>query len=194
MGALLELDAWEIAREPAMQVSLRGLYTALRARLPALNIEGAFITGEHLCLLHRGNRRDSTNACIRLRLSAALSALAEGKPLGRGLAWDMRTFDLGAIRGVPICFTDGAGLPDGRFVFAAVAEDTADSYDDGPCMGAAVGIVDVDGRICAFEHLAQNHKIEGVVARLDGDSIRLLLVTDPDNPGIPAEVLAGVLE
>jgi hypothetical protein len=193
MGALLELDAWEVARVPAMQVNLRELYAALRARLPGLNIEGAFTSGEHLCLLHRGNRRDSTNACIRLELNAALGALAEGKPLGRGLAWDMSTFDLGAIGGVPICFTDGAGLPDGRFVFAAVAEDTEDSYEDGPCVGAAVGIVDADGRISVLEHLEQNHKIEGVAAQLDGDAVRLLFVTDPDDPRIPAEILAGTL-
>ena len=192
-GALIELDAWEVADEPAIQVSLRGLYSTLRARLPALNVEGAFTTAEHFCLLHRGNKRDSTNACIRLPLRAALEALAEGRTPGATAPLDMRTFDLGAIRGVPLCFTDGAALPDGRFVFTAVAEDTDDSYDDGPCLGAAVGLVDVDGRVCMLEHLEQCHKIEGVAARLDDGIIRLLLVTDPDDPRLPAEVLTGTL-
>jgi len=193
VGALIELDAWGLAGEPAIQVNLRRLYSALRTRLPALNIEGAFTTADHFCVLHRGNKRDSTNACIRLPLRATLDSLAEGNPIGATMPLDIRTFDLGAIRGVPLCFTDGAALPDGRFIFTAVAEDTEDSYEDGPCQGAAVGLVDVDGRVCMLEHLEQCHKIEGVAARLDGGIIHLLLVTDPDDPALPAEVLAGAL-
>lgn len=193
-GALIELDAWEVAHQPAIQLGLGELYAALRTRLPALNIEGAFTTAEHLCLLSRGNRHDFTNACIRLDLRAALHSLAEGRPLDAGRAWDVQTFDLGSIRGVPFSFTDGASLPDGRFIFTAVAEDTQDSYEDGPCVGAAVGIVDADGRISALQQLEENHKIEGVAARLDGDTVHLLLVTDPDNPAIPADVLAGAFD
>ena len=192
-GALIELDAWGLAGEPAIQVNLHRLYSALRTRLPALNIEGAFTTADHFCLLHRGNKRDSTNACIRLPLRTALDALAVGNPIVATPPLDIKTFDLGAIRGVPLCFTDGAALPDGRFVFTAVAEDTEDSYEDGPCLGAAVGLVDADGRVCALEHLEQCHKIEGVAARLDGGIIHLLLVTDPDDPALPAAVLAGTL-
>lgn len=192
-GALIELDAWDEAGEPAIQVSLRRLYAALRTCLPALNVEGAFTTGEHLCLLHRGNRRDPTNACIRLPLTASLDALAEGSPLVAAEPLDFRTYDLGAIRGVPLCFTDGAALPDGRFVFTAVAEDTADNYEDGPCIGAAVGLADPDGRVCQIEQLEHCHKIEGVAARLDGGAIRLLLVTDPDDAAMPAALLAGTL-
>jgi hypothetical protein len=192
-GALIELDAWDVAREPAMPVSCAELYAALRARLPALNIEGMFATGEHLCLLHRGNKRDSINACIRLELPTALDALAAGSPLGAGTPWDIRTFDLGAIRGVPLCFTDGAAIPGGRFVFAAVAEDTEDNYEDGPCVGAAVGIVDADGRIDVLEQLEHCHKIEGVDAQVDGSAIRLLFVTDADDPDVPAALLAATL-
>jgi hypothetical protein len=193
MGALIELDAWDVAREPAIPVSCTELYAALRTRLPALNIEGAFTTSEHLCLLHRGNKGDSTNACIRLDLPAALDALAGGSSLGTGMPWDISTFDLGAIRGVPLCFTDGAALPGGHFVFTAVAEDTEDSYEDGPCVGAAVGIVDADGRVSVLERLEHCHKIEGVDAQLDGSAVRLLFVTDADDPDVPAVVLATTL-
>jgi hypothetical protein len=192
-GALIELDAWGLASAPAIQVNLHRLYSALRTRLPALNVEGAFTTAEHFCLLHRGNKRDSTNACIRLPLRTALDALAAGSPVLATPPLDVRTFDLGAIRGVPLCFTDGAALPDGRFVFTAVAEDTEDNYADGPCLGAAVGLVDADGRVCALEQLEQCHKIEGVAAQLDGGVIHLLLVTDPDDPALPGTVLAGTL-
>jgi len=131
VGALIELDAWGLAGEPAIQVNLHRLYSALRTHLPALNVEGAFTTAEHFCLLHRGNKRDATNACISLPLRTALDALAEGRPIMATPPLDIRPFDLGAIRGVPLCFTDGAALPDGRFVFTAVAEDTEDSYEDG---------------------------------------------------------------
>jgi hypothetical protein len=47
--------------------------------------------------------------------------------------------------------------------------------------------------VCALEQLEQCHKIEGVVARLDGGIIHLLLVTDPDDPALPGAVLAGTL-
>jgi len=76
VGALIELDAWGLAGEPAIQVNLHRLYSALRTRLPALNVEGAFTTAEHFCLLHRGNKRDTTNACIRLPLRTALEAFS----------------------------------------------------------------------------------------------------------------------
>jgi hypothetical protein len=192
-GVLIELDACGVAREPAIQVSLGRLYAALRTRLPALNVEGAFTTAEHFCLLNRGNKRDSTNTCIRLELHAALEALATGSPLDAAGPWDLTPFDLGAVRGIPLCFTDGAALPDGRFAFTAVAEDTEDAYDDGPCVGAAVGIADVHGRVHTLEHLEDCHKIEGVDARLDRGTVRLLLVTDADDPAVPAEVLTATL-
>lgn len=72
-------------------------------------------------------------------------------------------FDLGDIDGVPLCFTDGAPLQRGGWVFCAAAEDTSDSYADGRCVGSAVGIVDAGGRLVRLEQLAGAFKAEGIV-------------------------------
>ena len=101
--------------------------------------------------------------------------------------------DLGDIDGVPLSFTDGAGLPDGSIVFTAVAEDTEDTYNDGACLGAAIGVAARDGTVRFFERLDECHKVEGVAARVDNNVIRLLLVTDADDPAIPASLFSAAL-
>jgi hypothetical protein len=103
----------------------------------------------------------------------------------------VRTYDLGSIGDIPLCFTDGAALPDGRIVFAAVAEDTDDSYLDGACAGAAVGIIGSDLKVQGQERLEPGAKVEGVAARLAGNRIQLLLVTDADDARVPASLYAA---
>ena len=99
----------------------------------------------------------------------------------------------GTIDGIPFCFTDAAALPDGDMVFTAVAEDTDDTYNDGPCAGAAIGIADNNGRLRCLHRLDRPHKVEGVDARVDGDVIRLLLVTDADDADIPAGLFSATI-
>ena len=99
------------------------------------------------------------------------------------------TFDLGQIDGIPFCFTDAAALPDGAMVFTAVAEDTNDTYNDGTCAGAVVGIVDDELR--CLHRLERPYKIEGVDVRMEGDVVKLLLVTDADDPDTPASLFSA---
>jgi hypothetical protein len=47
----------------------------------------------------------------------------------------VRRYDLGAIDGIALGFTDAAALPGGGWLFTAVAEDTDDSVTDGACKG-----------------------------------------------------------
>ena len=94
---------------------------------------------------------------------------------------------------MPLSFTDGASLPDGSMVFTAVAEDTEDTYNDGACLGAAIGVAARDGTLRLLERLDECHKVEGVAARVDDDVIRLLLVTDADDPAIPASLFSATL-
>ena len=101
------------------------------------------------------------------------------------------TFDLGQIDGIPFCFTDAAALSDGAMVFTAVAEDTDDTYNDGPCAGAAVGIVDHELR--CLHRLERPYKVEGVDARMEGDVVKLLLVTDADDPNTPAGLFSAAI-
>ncbi len=79
-------------------------------------------------------------------------------------------------------------------VFTAVAEDTEDTYYDGLCTGAAIGILDNNGHLRCLHRLDRPQKVEGVDATVDGKVIRVLLVTDADDTSIPAELLSATIE
>ena len=120
----------------------------------------AVIVGEALVLLQRGSKHHPLNALIHLRLAGVLDALATGNPVGVGEPARVQAVDLGSVDGVPLCFTDGAALGDGRIVFTAVAENAEDTYSDGPCSAAAVGMIGVDGELQWLEPLQPAHKVE----------------------------------
>jgi hypothetical protein len=153
-----------------------------------LNIEGALVLGDELVLLQRGNK-GGTNARIRFRLREAIASMNKDARLDIGALIAIEEADLGEIGGVPLCFSDGAALPDGRMAFAAIAEDTSDAYLDGPCSGSAVGVMDKDGRIDRLELLGSDYKVEGLDAALEGGRIRLLLVSDGGDADLPAALL-----
>lgn len=71
-------------------------------------------------------------------------------------------------------------------IFSAVAEDTDDSYGDGICVGAAVGILTMSGELQRMERLHPVAKEEGIDARVDGNRARLKLVSDADDADIAA--------
>ena len=187
MGGLLGLDAQGAVRGVPHVVDLSPMLAPLDDAFAALNIEGAIVSGGELRLFQRGNKRHAVNAIIRFPLSALFDLLSLGRvEMMTPSAID--TIELGQIDGIPFCFTDAAALPNGDMVFTAIAEDTDDPYNDGPCAGAAIGIADNSGHLLYMRQLDRPYKIEGVDARMDGDDIRLLLVTDADD----AEVSAGL--
>ena len=55
-------------------------------------------------------------------------------------------------------------------------------------------MADSNGRLLGMQRLDRPHKIEGVDARVDGDVIRLLLVTDADDAAIPAGLFSATIE
>jgi hypothetical protein len=189
-GALLQLDAQGAVRGSPRVVDLSPILACLDDKFPALNIEGAVVSGDELRLFQRGNKRRSENAIIRFQLSALLDVLSS-EQTGAIKPSAINTFDLGQIDGIPLCFTDAAALPDGTMVFTAVAEDTDDNYNDGPCAGAAVGIVDDELR--SVHKLDRPYKVEGVDARVAGDAVRLLLVTDADDAETPAGLFSATI-
>lgn len=166
------------------------IFSPLREAFAELNIEGAVVAGDELRLFQRGNRTHPDNAIIRYPLLQTLDA-------GRGASANIirplsiDCVDLGSIDGVPLCFTDASVLPSGDMAFCAVAEDTEDAYRDGPCIGAGIGILDSAGELLRLERLERPYKVEGISARPAGDRLDLLLVTDADDPAIPAMLLAG---
>lgn len=163
-------------------LDLTPLYRPLEASLQKLNIEGALVCGQDLLLFQRGNK-GGPNAVIRTKLAPALAALRKGT--GR-VSFTIQPHELGDIDGVPLGFTDAAPLPGGAILFTAAAEATGNAYDDGPCRGSAIGLLDGRGRLKWLKRLKGRIKVEGVHATCDGNTIEILLVSDADNASVPA--------
>lgn len=188
-GALFALDGKGALSGDPRAIDLSPMYLALEARFPELNIEGAVICADELVLMQRGSRKAPENACIRLPLAAVLDALSNARPVPAPESMDVQSVALGRIGTTMLSFTDAAALPDGRLVFTAVAENAKDSVEDGPCAGAAIGILARDGRIEWMRTLASVQKVEGVHAHVEGGRIHLLLVTDADDAAVPGLLL-----
>jgi len=184
-GALLGLDTLGAVLGQVRVVDLEPLYEMLDQRFEELNIEGAVISGDDLMLLQRGNRKGS-NATIRFPWPA-IEAWLEGDATARLKPRSVREYDLGAVDGVSFGFTDATALPDGGWLFSAVAEATDNSYDDGACRGAAIGIVGPDDALRAMRSLTPRRKVEGIEARLVHGKVVVGMVTDADDPDQPAE-------
>jgi hypothetical protein len=181
-AALLHLDAdGALSGKPEL-LDLTPLYRPLEARLRKLNIEGALVLGQELLLFQRGNK-GGPNAVIHTRLAPALTALKKGS--GK-IAFTIQPHDLGDIDGVPLGFTDAAPLPGGAILFTAAAEATDNAYDDGPCRGSAIGLLDARGKLKWQKRLKTRIKVEGVHATRDGNMIDALLVSDADDASVPA--------
>ncbi len=190
-GALLAVDAEGAIHDAPRTIDLSELFEPLGEHFDKLNIEGAVVAGGELCLLQRGNKRETQNAVIRFPLAPILDALNSSDGIAAIDPPAIDLFDLGEIDGIPFCFTDGCALPNGDMAFTAVAEDTEDPIEDGPCIGAAVGVADKAGNLLWLRRLDQPHKIEGVSASVEGDLLKLLLVTDGDDASAPASLFSA---
>jgi hypothetical protein len=192
-AAMLKLDASGAVGETPAAVDLAPFFAPLDAVFAEVNIEGAVVSGAELRLFQRGNNRHPENAIITFPLSPLLAALSSGQ-IGAIAPSVIRHLDLGQFGGIPYCFTDAARLPDGEVIFTAIAEDTGNAYDDGPCVAAAIGMTESDGALRWLRQLDRPYKVEGVDARADGNSVTLLLVTDADDPDIPASLFSATIE
>lgn len=170
------------------ELDMAPLYEPLRHRFADLNLEGAFVAGGDLCLLQRGHRGSPVNACVRFHWQDFERWIRDGEPVP--VARCINEIELGDLGGVPLCFTDGAALPDGSWVFCAAAEDTSDAYADGRCMGSAVGLVSAAGELMWLEPLALQCKAEGITVASADPRPELLLVTDADDRRVAARLLS----
>ena len=169
---------------------LAPVYQALRARLGPINIEGAFVLGDELVLLQRGQAGQASMGLhydLRDWLGLVTGRAAAVHPRA------LRPCELGAIDGVSLAFTDGAALPGGGWVFTAVAEDSDNSYADGACRGSAVGVVGADGRLLSMRRLIGGDKVEGLAVREDRRGTALFMVTDADDPAQASCLLSAWL-
>lgn len=179
VGSVIEIDAYGEPIGAIRQFDLSPFYGPLAARIGDINIEGAMVIGDEFVLLNRavGEQTDNATARFRLReLLAVIDGRGASRPPGA-----IEHYSLGAIDDIPLGFTDAAALPDGRWIFTAVAEDTRDSYADGPCAGAVVGVMSARGRLESMHRLQKNAKVEGIDARVDDEGIAICMVTDADD-------------
>lgn len=188
-GAWLALDGEGRPRRPARPVDLTPLYDPLREHFDDLNIEGAFVCGREFVLLQRGHAGSSPNASLHYALKGVLAWLFDGAQAP--VAQHRRLHRIGQVAAVPLCFTDGAALPGGRWLFSAVAEASNDSVADGACVGSAVGVMSARHEIEALHALPDKQKIEGIAARSRRGLVDVCMVTDADDPRIVSRLLRG---
>lgn len=171
-----------------------------------LNLEGAARVGDRVYLFQRGNgapRGDLTAVNATAWVSAAaLEAALDADEAGRDAApialCDVTTWELGDVAGVPLTFTDATAHPDGvSLVWLGAAEASPDTYNDGACVGAAVGFLDAERAFFAPLEDAEGRpvalKCEGLVVDRD-DPSRVWVVVDRDDPSVPSELLAVQLD
>lgn len=192
-AVLLALDTQGAVAGTPRRIDLSSAYADLRKQLGEINIEGAVVTDQRMRLLQRGNSRHGRNATVEWNLPEVLQQLSGSDALTGLAPLAVTDYELGAVNGVRLCFSDGVTLPQGGWLFTAIAEDTDNSYADGQCLGAAVGYVRPDGQLAWVRQLEQPHKLEGIEAWVQGDVIQLLLVTDADDEKIPAALYSAVI-
>lgn len=161
-----------------------------------LNVEGAVLIDDTLRLFQRGNGRPTLtqspiNATCDVSWSDLLAHVAGCGPVPA--IENIVQYELGGIGTIPFTFTDATSRP-GDIVYTAVAEDSPDTYHDGPVAGACVGFIPFDdGREPRWVLLTDPHgepfigKPEGIVALREHDAF--LLVVDHDDPFVPSELL-----
>lgn len=198
------------------QVSLEELHEYLEGSpwlTGELNIEGLAVHGRHLVLAQRGNStaEDGSPAksmLIHLSLAEVLRSFSTDLKVGRMEIEQLREYDLGSlpleVEGeryeIKLDFTDldaVTGDRERRMVFTAAAE----GHDQqgpakGEIAGSVVGVISADGDVLATCPLEDTSiKLEGIDGRYNAatGTIDLLLVSDADDPDVPAPLMAARL-
>jgi hypothetical protein len=192
-GARLALSRGAVAPDSVTTIDVGPLYAALGLEFDDLNIEGVAVTDRHVVMLQRGNGASRENAVIWLDRRATLARLGRDRAITPREIRRVARVDLGELRGVPFGFTDACALPNGSVAFVAAAEAGDSTYEDGACLGSAIGIITRAGAIDAVRPLRgparKVIKAEGVWI----SGTRAWFVTDADDPGVPSVLYEGRL-
>lgn len=181
-----------LARAPAV-LDLQPLYGLLRERVEELNVEGAAVMGDQLWLLHRGNGKARVNAIAELVLDEVLESLVSDRTLAASELQRLSTYDLGALDGARLTFSDATPLADHVLVFTASAERSEDTYADGEIAGSVVGTIDGDGEVRRLRAIDPRFKVEGVHASIDTGVVDFLFVCDQDDPSVASPLLSAAM-
>ncbi len=189
-------------------IKAHSLYAALRADTffsgSELNIEGAAIFGETVRFFQRGNGAPSgglqpVNATCDISVDAILRYLEDPSGLDPPAITNVRQYDLGQLSGVRLTFSDATVLGDG-FIFLASAENSPDALRDGPVTGVVFGLLPAEphdpsprwAQLVMENGEAFTGKAEGICLDPTNPG-RAFIVTDRDDPTIPAEMCTVVL-
>jgi hypothetical protein len=173
-----------------IQVDLEKLlFATFRSSFSEVNIEGAILTEGQLILFLRGNLGDPRNAVIRFDAVNLGEALRAGATLPKP---EILLVDLGRIEDVPLSFTDAARVGE-NLLYTAVAERTANAYDDGDVAGSAIGLLSPDLDVSAHWLLAPAIKYEGIAGAILDQGIGVWLVSDADDPSRPSSLYEGII-
>lgn len=195
-GAVIPLNADRSINESGIYaVDFTPLYNHLNSKIEKLNIEGACVLGEFFYLFHRANKSREFNKLIRMPLDI-LHTLINPQAAEKSQAVladailqmvETTDFNLGDVEGIALAFTDATVL-DGNICFVAAAEDSDDPYLDGPYRGAALGMMNADGKVTFLEQLDIDVKPEGLHVEIKNGAADIWLVTDSDQINIPAQL------
>jgi hypothetical protein len=189
-GFFWPLGADGSLRDEPRTIELRPVYDALRDELGGeINIEGAAVLGDRLWLFHRGNEGSAPNTIAEFRLADLAGTLAEDLVIDPEELTDVRSYDLGEIDGVALCFSDATALGDELVCFTASAEGDA----DGAIRGSVVGTIATDGTVRRLRTIDPRWKVEGVHAAADTGVIDFLFVCDQDDPEVPSPLLSATM-
>jgi len=198
--SVLVVEGFERALPEVTLVEATSFYRSLRSATDfcgsALNLEGALHTGNRLRLFSRGNGapadgRLPVNATCSVDLKMLLAYLRNPGTGDAPEPADIIQYDLGAISGIPLGFTDAMSWR-GSVLYCAAAEASPDSIRDGPVAGSAIGVIDADGStrwapITDPSGDLVRVKVEGLVAD-PGSESRLFVVLDADDPAAASEL------
>ncbi|MCK9236720.1 MAG: hypothetical protein M0Q29_02450 [Thiopseudomonas sp.] len=180
---------------PAPQLfDLQPLYQPLESVFADLNIEGVVIQGDCLKLWQRANNQQRENAVIQYPLADMYKVINAKQHTLNLQPQRIDYYDLGEVAGVPLSFTDAYALEDGACLFTAAAENTDNSYLDGECVAAAIGLIDAQHQLRWLKPVQPIFKIEGISAKQIGEQLQILLVSDADNPATAAQLLETYIQ
>ncbi|MBA2539698.1 MAG: hypothetical protein H0V17_08695 [Deltaproteobacteria bacterium] len=169
-------------------VDASGLYRKIHDELGgAINLEGAASVGDELWLFHRGNTGPDDHGPATIRFDrAAMSKWLQGLGAVPSII-DSTPYDLGAIGGVQLGFTDAVGVG-GRVFYLAAAEASPNAIDDGAVSGSQLGVIDGNVvRAASLEHDGTPLKAEGI-AFDPANPQHAWISVDPDDVDQPASL------
>jgi hypothetical protein len=189
-GFFWPLESDGSLRDEPRTIELRPVYEALREELDSeINIEGAAVLGTRLWLFHRGNEGGAPNTVAEFELSDLARTLGEDLVVDPDELTAVRSYDLGEIEGVPLCFSDATALTDDLVCFTGSAEGGA----DGDIHGSVVGTIAAEGTVRRLRTIDPRWKVEGVHATVDTRTIDFLFVCDQDDPAVASPLLSATM-